>query len=492
MENYFFEMIPAEEMAQLNYIPTVSEFLNWIEKKWSSRPAVSTMEKSYSYQEFCERIGRRRALLNTLGLSQGDRIAIMERTSIDAVEMFLAASSAGFVPIMLPASLPVQAVHGCCLRFGAALLVLRPEFSAMREGAPCQVVESTQMADEVAPVAEVDREQPAAIFFTGGTTGAPKGAVLPHRALMRGAFNGCFAPGSVLGGDRYICMLPLSHVFGLVRSTLSVFYTGGEWFACEDTKATIGQLPVIKPTMLVLVPGLCEVLLGLQKMYGPQFLGGRLRMIISGAANVPPRMMTEFDALGIQLLAGYGMTEGANLTAGNKDVKTKPTSVGKLYDGQEARIVDGELWLKGDNVFLGYYNDPENTRATLTDDGWLKTGDLAEFDDEGYLYITGRLKNVIILSNGENVSPEAIEEYFYQYPTVRDCLVKEENNAIAIEILPQMQAFEGKDLTAIESYFEKVLQEVNAKLPTTHRVAKMRVRQEDFKRTGSFKVSRNQ
>lgn len=492
MKNYFFEMIPEEEMAQLAYIPTVPEFLNWIEKKWSSRPAVSTLEKSYTYQEFCTRIGRRRALLNTLGLAQGDRIAIMERTSIDAVEMFLAASSAGFVPIMLPSSLPAQAVHGCCLRFGAALLVLRPEFSDMREGAPCKVLASTEMADEVAPSVTVDKEQPAAIFFTGGTTGAPKGAVLPHRALMRGAFNGCFAPGSVLSGDRYICMLPLSHVFGLVRSTLSVFYTGSEWFACEDTKATIGKLPAIRPTVLVLVPGLCEILLGLQKMYGTPFLGGRLRMIISGAANVPPRMMKEFDDLGIQLLAGYGMTEGANLTSGNKDVKTKPTSVGKLYYGQEAKIVDGELWLKGDNVFLGYYNDPENTRATLTDDGWLKTGDLAEFDDEGFLYITGRIKNIILLSNGENVSPEAIEEFFYQYPAVRDCLVKEEDNAIAIEILPQMQAFEGKDKQAIQSYFETVLQEVNAKLPTTHRVSKMHIREEDFKRTGSLKVSRNQ
>ena len=168
-------------------------------------------------------------------------------------------------------------------------------------------------------------------------------------------------------------------------------------------KATIGKLPMIKPTILILVPGLCDVLMGLAKMYGPQFLGGQLKMIISGAANVPPRLMTEFDKLGISLLAGYGMTEGANLTTGNADVKTHPTSVGKVYPEQEIKVVDGEIWFRGDNVFLGYYGEPEKTKETLTEDGWVKTGDLGRIDEDGFVYITGRIKNLIILANGENV-----------------------------------------------------------------------------------------
>lgn len=496
MSNYFYDMIPAEEFAQLKYIPTVPEFITWINEKWADRQAVSDTVNTYTYAQMCERIARRRALLGSLGLKKGDKVAIFERTSIDALETFLAVTSAGYVAIMLPAQLPAQAIIGSCMKFGVSVLAVRDEFASMVEGAPCKVISTSAMAETGAPVAQVDRNDPAAIFFTGGTTGAPKGAILPHRALMRGSFNGCFKPGSQLACHRYICLLPLSHVFGLIVSTMSVLYTGNLWFSAEDMKATIAKLPAIKPTALVLVPGLCDILYGLAKMYGPQFLGGELKMIISGAATVPPRLMSAFEELGISLLAGYGMTEGANLTAGNADTKTKPNSVGKIYPEQEAKLVDGEIWYKGDNTFLGYYGNPEETAKTLTEDGWVKTGDLGRFDEEGYLYITGRIKNLIILSNGENVSPETIEEPFYKCAALKDCLVAEEivdgENVIGIQILPQMAAFEGKPWEEVEAFFRKLVDDVNATLPTTHRVAKLTVRKEDFKRTGALKVSRNQ
>ena len=169
--------------------------------------------------------------------------------------------------------------------------------------------------------------------------------------------------------------------------------------------------------------------------------------------------------------------------------------VGKLYPGQEAKVVDGELWFRGDNVFLGYYGDPEKTAETLTPDGWIKTGDLVRFDDEGYMYIVGRIKNLIILSNGENVSPESIEEPFYKCDKLRDCLVKEDEldgrKVIAIEILPRMEEFGNTSWEEVEKYFKGLVDEVNATLPTTHRISKLTVRKEDFKRTGAMKVSRN-
>jgi long-chain acyl-CoA synthetase len=226
-------------------------------------------------------------------------------------------------------------------------------------------------------------------------------------------------------------------------------------------------------------------------MYGNGFLGGQLRYIIAGAANVPPKLIREFDTIGISLFAGYGMTEGGNLTSGNVDVKEKPTSVGKIYPGQEVKVVDGELWMRGDNVFLGYYGEPEKTAEVLTEDGWLKTGDLVRFDDEGYMYIVGRIKNLIILSNGENVSPESLEEPFYKCDKLRDCLVKEDDGVIAIEILPRMEEFADMPWEQVERYFSNLLAEVNATQPSTHRIAKLTVRKEDFKRTGTLKVSRN-
>ena len=495
MDRYFEDMLPAEELAQLKYFPTIPEFVTWIEEKWGDLPALSDTVNVCTYAQMSDAIARKRALLADLGLAKGDKVAILDNTTVEAVEMFLAATSAGYVAINLPSQLPGPAVMGCCMKFGIKVLAAGPGFMETAKSAPCTVISIGDRADRKAPVAVVDKDDPAAIFFTGGTTGAPKGAVLPHRALMRGALNGVYAPGSQLACQRYASVLPLSHVFGLIRGTLSVLYEGGAWYAAANTKETISKLPMIKPTCLVAVPGICEILLGLVKMYGKPFLGGNLKCIIAGAANVPPKLIGEFDQLGISLFAGYGMTEGANLTTGNIDVKEKPTSVGKLYPGQEAKVVDGELWFRGDNVFLGYYGDPGKTAETLTPDGWIKTGDLVRFDEDGYMYIVGRIKNLIILSNGENVSPESIEEPFYQCDKLRDCLVREETvdgkQVIAIELLPRMEEFGEAPWEEVEQFFKKLVAEVNATLPTTHRISKWTVRKEDFKRTGAMKVSRN-
>jgi long-chain acyl-CoA synthetase len=388
-----------------------------------------------------------------------------------------------------------MAVVGSCMKFDIAAIFVREEFMPLTgklQGV--KVLPASSIAETEAASAQIDPESPAAIFFTGGTTGQPKGAVLSHRALMRGNYNAIFKPGKVIGVHRYIAILPLSHVFGLIAGTMGCFYTGNLIYTCEDMKATIGKLPALKPTILVIVPGICDILSGLVKMYGPQFLGGQLRMIISGAANVPPRLVDIFTKLGVEFCFGYGLTESANLTSANANAVEKPTSIGKIYPGQETKVVDGELWIKGDNIFSGYYKDPEKTAEALTPDGWLRTGDLVHFDEEGFLYITGRIKNLIILSNGENVSPESLEEPFYADPCVRDAMVKEDDfngrQVIAIEILPFMPAFDGKPWEEVEAYMNALVKKVNATLPSTHQIVKVTVRTEDFKRTGSMKVSR--
>lgn len=495
MERYFENMLSAEELAQVHYIPTIPEFVTWIEQKWHDLPALSDTVNRCTYAEMCDAIARKRALLNSLGLAKGDKVAIIDNTTVEAVEMFLAVTSAGYVAINLPAQLPAPAIVGCCMKFGVKVLAAGPTFIDAVKEAPCKVIAIGDMAEKGAPVAVVSKDEPAAIFFTGGTTGAPKGAVLPHRAIMRGALNGVYAPGKQLGCHRYATVLPLSHVFGLICGTMSALYKGAEWVAAANVKDTISKFPMIKPTYLVAVPGICEILMGLIKMYGVGFLGGNLKYIIAGAACVPPKLIAEFDKMGIQLFEGYGMTEGGNLTSGNIDVKERPTSVGQIYPGQEVKVVDGELWFRGDNLFLGYYGEPEKTAEALTPDGWLKTGDLVRFDEDGYMYIVGRIKNLIILSNGENVSPESIEEPFYKCNKLRDCLVKEDdldgNKVIAIEILPRMEEFANTPWEEVETYFKKIVDEVNATLPTTHRIVKVTVRKEDFKRTGTMKVSRN-
>ena len=495
MSNYFYDMLPKEEFERIPYLPTMGAFVDWFTKEYAEAPAISDQTNTTTYKELGTRVARRRAFINGLGLPKGAHIAILDRNSQDAVELFLAVTSAGYVAMNFPPSLPEMAVVGSCMKFDIAAIFVREEFrplTAKLQGV--KVLSTKDIADTEAPVADIDPESPATIFFTGGTTGSPKGAVLSHRALMRGNYNAIFKPGHVIGVHRYIGLLPLSHVFGLIAGTMGCFYTGNLWFTCEDMKATVGKLPVLKPTVLVIVPGVCDILAGLVKMYGPQFLGGSLRMFIVGAANVPPRLVSIFSKLGIEFCFGYGLTETANLTCANADAVEKPTSIGRVYPGQEVKFVDGELLIKGDNVFSGYYKDPARTAEAFTEDGWFRTGDLCRMDEEGFVYITGRIKNLIILPNGENVSPESLEEPFYADPCVRDAMVKEDDlngaQVIAIEILPFMPAFDGKPFEEVEAYMKALVDKVNATLPSTHQIRKVTVRTEDFKRTGSMKVAR--
>ena len=494
MSNYFVDLLPTEEYERLPYFPTMGQFVDWFTKEYADKPALSNQVDTITYKELGERVARRRAFIEGLGLPKGSHIAIWDRNSQDAIELYLAVTSAGYVVMNLPAMLPEMAVIGSCMKFDIAAIFVREEFMPMTTKLQgVKVLPAASIAEKGVPSAEIDPDSTAAIFFTGGTTGQPKGAVLSHRALMRGNYNTIFKPGPIIGVHRYIALLPLSHVFGAIAGLCGCFYSGNLMFTCEDMKATIGKLPVIRPTLLVIVPGICDILAGLCKMYGPQFLGS-LKMIISGAANVPPRLTEIFTKMGVTFCFGYGLTETANLTSANADAVTHPTSIGKIYPGQETKIVDGELWVKGDNVFSGYYKDPEKTAEVLTPDGWLRTGDLCRFDEDGFLYITGRIKNLIILSNGENVSPEALEEPFYADPCVRDAMVKEDElngqQVIAIEILPLMPAFEGKPFEEVEAYMNALVKKINDTLPTTHRIVKVTVRTEDFKRTGSMKVAR--
>ena len=495
MSNYFYDMLPKEEFERLPYFPTMSEFVDWFTKEYADNPAVSDQVNTITYKELGERVARRRAFVESLGLPKGSHIAIFDKNSQDAIEMFLAVTTSGYVAMNFPAALPEMAVIGSCMKFDVAAIMVRDEFKPLTEKLQgVKVCPVSSIAETGVPSTKVDPDSPAAIFFTGGTTGTPKGAVLTHRALMRGNYNTIFKPGKVIGVHRYIAILPLSHVFGLIAGTMGCFYTGNLIFTCEDMKATIGKLPVIKPTLLVIVPGVCDILAGLCKMYGPQFLGGSLRLIISGAANVPPRLVDIFTKMGVEFCFGYGLTETANLTSANADAITHPTSIGKIYPGQQTKVVDGELWVKGDNVFSGYYKDPEKTAEAFSEDGWFRTGDLVRFDEEGFLYITGRIKNLIILDNGENVSPESLEEPFYADPCVRDAMVKEDelngHKVIAVEILPFAPAFEGKSPEEIAAYMNALVDKINAGLPTTHQIRKVTVRKEDFKRTGSMKVAR--
>jgi long-chain acyl-CoA synthetase len=157
------------------------------------------------------------------------------------------------------------------------------------------------------------------------------------------------------------------------------------------------------------------------------------------------------------------------------------------------KVVDGELWLKGTNMMDGYFGDEEN--ALAYEDGWFKTGDLVRFDEDGFLYITGRIKEIIVLSSGENVSPAELEVKFYEIDGVQDCLVYDitEGNAqlLVLEILPRVSVLKARGVEDLEAYFKEEVEKINASLPAFEKINKIVIRDSDFVRTPAMKIARN-
>jgi long-chain acyl-CoA synthetase len=329
-------------------------------------------------------------------------------------------------------------------------------------------------------------------LFTGGTTGKSKGAKLSHKALLAGTKNGCYGIKEIFE-QRYLLVLPLTHVFGLVRNLLTCLYTGSAMYICRNNKDMFRDVAVFKPTIMVLVPALAEMALNLSVQFGRNMWGPDLQTIICGAAPVAPYLVREYAKIGVTLLPGYGLTESANLVSGNPEALRKPESVGLIYGGMDYKIVDGELWLKGINMMDGYVTPEDN--AIAYEDGYFKTGDLVHIDEEGFLYITGRTKEIIVLSTGENVSPAELEVKFAAIDAVQDCLVfdMEEGGRqiLALEVLPRMTTVKALGIEDIYAYLKAEVDKINETLPSFEKINKLIIRDTDFVRTPAMKIARN-
>lgn len=490
---YYTSVLIEEERGMFKYIPTVCGLMDFATEKFSDYPAISDGKISYTYRELSERVAVRRGYIKSLGYKFGDRIAIYAPNTMDVMELYLAVVTSGCVTVMLPTHLDANSLTLLCQKFDISGIFYDEELKANTEHLNVKKC-STEFVDcEPAPKAEVTKETVCSICLTSGTTGIPKGAVMTHGAIMRGAFNGTYLPDGVVH-QSCIAILPLAHIYGLVYSFLARIYTGGTIYECRDIKRAIGMIPVLKPNLLVLVPGIAEVLAKFAKIKGKEFYGS-IKEIVIGGAPVPPRLIKDLYDAGLTAFSGYGLTESAGPTIANKHIVEIPDSVGMVYPELQGKIVDGELRLKGDNIMLEYYGDEKNTKEAFDEDGWFKTGDLAKIDDDGNVFITGRIKNLIILPNGENVSPEELEEIFYKSEYIQDCLVKEDEmsgkEVIAIEILPYAPAVNGKSEEEIQELFMQLVKDVNSTLPTFKQISKVTVRKEDFKRTSALKIARN-
>ncbi|MDE5768290.1 MAG: AMP-binding protein [Oscillospiraceae bacterium] len=333
----------------------------------------------------------------------------------------------------------------------------------------------------------------AAILFTSGTTGQSKGVMLSHENLID---NTTCEEDLGFHGNKRFSVLPVHHVYCFTCDILCSLWFGRTLCVNDSLMHIIKNLKKFRPTDATFVPMIsASVLARMQQMaaknpdklaIGKEVFGEEFDILYSGGAYLSPEIIEGYREFGIEIAQGYGMTEcSPRICSGVKNCKY-PDSVGRIVRGCEVKISEeGEVWVKSKSVMMGYYHNPEETAKTLTEDGWLKTGDLG-YQKDGYLYLTGRKKNLIILSNGENVSPEEIENQFVCFAPVKEIVVYEADQQIVAEIFPNPE-YESED---IQKEIQAKIDAVNATFPPAKRIVKLVLRDTEFPKTASKKIIR--
>lgn len=391
--------------------------------------------------------------------------------------------------------------------------------------------------------AEIVYDEMSELLFTSGTTGIAKGVMLSHKNIC---FDLMIAPTilNVNTWDIFFSVLPIHHTYEGTAGFLMPLYKGAAIAYCEGLKYIVKNLSEVNPTMFLGVPAIFEVLYKtiwknirkqgkenlvkkvmsvsnftekfglnlkrklLKDIY--KVFGTRMRVLISGGAAIDPAILDFFNDLGFIAVQGYGLSECAPMGALNPDQRKymRNSSVGHCLPGMEVKIEDkdedgiGEICLKGDNVMLGYYKNPEAT-AEVIRDGWFYTGDQGYVDDEDFIYITGRKKNVIIASNGKNVFPEELEYMLSKIPYVAESMVwgaddeRSKDIVIVASVIPDMEEVEGaigaekaKDDEAVRDLLWKEVDRINEELPMFKKIKKISVRHEEFEKNTSKKIKR--
>lgn len=402
-----------------------------------NRPAVYWRDHWISYADLYQRAQRAAAALAGLGIAKGDRVAVLGPNHLGYLELYFAAPLLGFIPTLLNHRLSEAELKGLleytrpkALFYTADLALLARQLHPQAH--PLEALQSLPQGE--VPAYTPDLENPALLLFTGGTTGLPKGALIPYRQLLVNAIQTCMSWG-LSPEDRYIVATPMFHA-ALNALATPLLYLGGQVLIQErfDPALYLAWVREHRVTLLFLVPTMYQML-----TQHPDFAQADLhtvRWAISGGAPCPQPVRAAFKAKGVHFKQGYGLTEcGVNcFTQGLEEAEAFPESVGHPMPHLWARLVgdegrealeEGELWLSGPVVMSGYFERPaETAQALVVQNGrtWLRTGDLARRDAEGRYYIVGRAKEMFI-SGGENVYPIEVERALYDHPAVLECAV---------------------------------------------------------------------
>ena len=348
---------------------------------------------------------------------------------------------------------------------------------------------------------DLDVNECAMLLFTSGTTGKGKGVMLSQGNLIDNVF--CTEDDGHPENEIYMNVLPVHHIFCLNGDFMIALRYGNVLCLNQNMAKLAAHIQLFQPTVIRMVPMMAKTLYNRIAVLREQYkdksideikalvLGRGLHKIVSGGGYLAPDLAKCYNDIGIKIAQGYGMSEcSPKISAPDWNRPDKVASVGKIVKGCELRIVDGEIQVKSPSVMMGYYNDPEETAKTIVDGGWLRTGDLGYVDEEGFLFFTGRCKNLIILSNGENVAPEQLENLFVDETLIEDILVYGENDMICAEVYPNLQLAETLGIEDLETAIADIVKKHNQDLPTYKRILQSSVRYIPFEKTSSRKIIR--
>lgn len=348
---------------------------------------------------------------------------------------------------------------------------------------------------------EIDSSECAAIIYTSGTTGVRKGVMLSSDNLIA---NITYPELEMDENDVLLSVLPMHHIFCFSCDYFKPLLDG--LTVCLNSEmSNIGKnLALFQPSTMRGVPMIYETLIRKVHILHRRFpelthrqaaekvFGKNIKWLAVGGAYLSPGLVDEYEKHGIILRQGYGMTETSpKITTADFADKCKDSSGKILKSICDVRIVDGEIQVKGKSVMMGYYKKPGETAAVFTDDGYLKTGDLGRICEDGnHLYVTGRKKNLIILSNGENVSPEEIEKKFIDEKVIKEIVVSAENDRIIAEVFPDEEYAKAVGIEDTESYLNDKIAQANMGEKPEREIAALRIRETPFPKTSTGKIKR--
>lgn len=518
-------------------IYTTKELLNFCLTEYGEKEAFAYQNRkqdiSVSFTQFKEQVNALGTYLFNEGFN-GKHIAVFGENSYEWILTHFAVTCGGNVIVPIDKELDADSIAELLTDSESKVLVYSNTYTDIAEQLQTKLPDITYINMENIPAciekgekliadgyndyinAEVNKDDLASIVYTSGTTGKSKGVMLTHNNFCSCMYGACC---NVLLTGPSLLVLPLHHTFGLVASVFAVMFYGQSIYINKSLKKLPDDFKKCKPQHLFAVPLIVETLykniwatakkqgkdkalkvlikvsdvmlkckIDLRKVLFKSVIsafGGNINLIVSGGAPIDEKYIKAFKSFGITVLNGYGITECGPIVAVNRNKFNIVGSVGLPLCCNEVKIAeDGEVLVKGDNVMLGYcHNEAENEKVFV--DGWFRTGDIGRIDEYGALHITGRIKNLIILGNGENIPAESIEQEIYTIPYVKECIAYGKDNVIVTEVYLDEEVVDAKDRINDD------IQTVNQRLPQIRNIGKVVVRDTEFPKTTTKKIKRN-